>query len=157
MRENHTLLLRSATFSNFEKPPSQACFQVHRSPFPLWLFGMGVWRKPFFGHKNGFLRFRLPQLPLPVIFQTAKIPHSPIHFPLTAFLDGGAGETVLCGQRTVSPTSVSRFRLPLPSPAFVSPFCVFCACVVYCNRGGEKDANCTCYRRLPGNRRSHRA
>lgn len=157
MRENHTLLLRSATFSNFEKPPSQACFQVHRSPFPLWLFGMGVWRKPFFGHKNGFLRFRLPQLPLPVIFQTAKIPHSPIHFPLTAFLDGGVGETVLGHKERFpplpSPASVSH----LSSPSSVSPFCVFCACVVYCSGGGEKDANCTCYRRLPGNRRSHRA
>ena len=157
MRENHTLLLRSATFSNFEKPPSQACFQVHRSPFPLWLFGMGVWRKPFFGHKNGFLRFRLPQLPLPVIFQTAKIPHSPIHFPLTAFLDGGVGETVLWPQERFpplpSPASVSH----LSSSSSASPFCVFCACVVYCNRGGEKDANCTCYRRLPGNRRGHRA
>lgn len=157
MRENHTLLLRSPTFSNFEKPPSQACFQVHRSPFPLWLFGMGVWRKPFFGHKNGFLRFRLPQLPLPVIFQTVKFPTRPSTFPLRLSWMGVWGKPFF-GHK-------ERFP-PLPSPASVShlsssssasPFCVFCACVVYCSGGGEKDANCTCYRRLPGNRRSHRA
>ena len=162
MRENHTLLLRSATFSNFEKPPSQACFQVHRSPFPLWLFGMGVWRKPFFGHKNGFLRFRLPPTPSPRHFPNCK--NSPLAHPLSpyGFLGWGCG-----GNRSLATKNgFPHFRLPLPSPASVSrlsssssasPFCVFCACVVYCNRGGEKDANCTCYRRLPGNRRSHRA
>ena len=146
----------SPSFSKLQKFPPRP------SAFPLRLSWMGCGGNRSFGHKEWIPPLPSPSTPSPRHFPNRKNSPSPIHFPLTAFLDGGVGETVLWPQRTVSPTFVSHFRLPLPSPTFrlpppTSPFCVFCACVVYCSGGGEKDANCTCYRRLPGNRRGHRA
>ena len=161
MRENHALPFRSAAFSNFEPPFTSMLSSPPFSLSPMALWDGGV-EETVLWPQEWIPSLPPPPTPSPRHFPNCK--NSPLAHPLSpyGFLGWGCG-----GNRSLATKNgFPHFRLPLPSPASVShlsssssasPFCVFCACVVYCNRGGEKDANCTCYRRLPGNRRSHRA
>ena len=157
MRENHTLLLRSATFSNFENPLHKHAFKSTVLPFPYGSLGWGCGGNRSLVTRMDSSASASPNSLSPSFSKLQKFPTRPSTFPLRLSWMGVWGKPFFDHKERFpplpSPASVSR----LSSSSSASPFCVFCACVVYCNRGGEKDANCTCYRRLPGNRRSHRA